>query len=223
MPQAVARQIEFWVEHYSPDMDIALKPIVLTREQVAEHGLPRVPIKESDLRKSGFENRMGEGAVELDALEALYPGKLAEIVRSEISPYRDVELSQRYEDAYNKAREIARDQWDEIIEDHRTELQDICNEVSTARNKYAPEFEAILGRYKEEITPCEEKLENLRQAIRDEMRDFIPTLPQVPEPQGGGDETAWLYHSKRSYEEQLRHYKGHVGVVDVQSSLFEDS
>jgi hypothetical protein len=52
----------------------------LTREQAQQFNLPRIPIKESDLRRKGFEERNGEGAVELDALEALHPGELASLV-----------------------------------------------------------------------------------------------------------------------------------------------
>ena len=74
MPVATARQIEYFHEKYAPDIEIKLIPLALTREQVIEYELPRTPIKESDRRKRGFEDRNGEGAVELDALEALHPG-----------------------------------------------------------------------------------------------------------------------------------------------------
>jgi hypothetical protein len=70
MPVAVARQIEFWLQDYAPGADIKLTPLALTRDQVITYQLPRIPIKESDARKAGFEERYGAGAVELDALEA---------------------------------------------------------------------------------------------------------------------------------------------------------
>src|SRR5262249_51819997 len=76
MPVAVARQIEFWLSQYAPGADIKLTPLVLTREQVVAYDLPRTPIKESDRRRANFEALHGEGAVELDALEALHPGEL---------------------------------------------------------------------------------------------------------------------------------------------------
>ena len=70
MPVAVAHQIEFWLQDYTPGADINLTPLALTRDQVITYQLPRIPIKESDARKAGFEERYGAGAVELDALEA---------------------------------------------------------------------------------------------------------------------------------------------------------
>jgi len=90
MPVAVARQIEFWLQDDAPSADIKLTPLALTRNQVITDQLPRIPIKESDVRNAGFEERYGAGAVELDALEALYPGTLADLVREAIESYRDM-------------------------------------------------------------------------------------------------------------------------------------
>jgi hypothetical protein len=95
MPVAVARQIEYWVDRYKLDVDIALEPLALTREQVEQYALPRIPIKASDKRAAKFEAANGEGAVELDALEALHPGELRRIVREAIRPYVDDDLHER--------------------------------------------------------------------------------------------------------------------------------
>ncbi|MCF7994703.1 MAG: hypothetical protein K9L88_07675, partial [Chromatiaceae bacterium] len=89
MPIAVARQVEFWLRQYDLDIDLALTPIALTAEQVAHYKLPRIPIKATDNRRAKFEARYGEGAVELDALEALYPGELARMLDEAIAPYWD--------------------------------------------------------------------------------------------------------------------------------------
>jgi hypothetical protein len=56
-------------------------------EQCIEYGLPRTPIKETERRALRFEERFGEGATELDALEALHPGLLREIVLGEVRRY----------------------------------------------------------------------------------------------------------------------------------------
>jgi hypothetical protein len=90
MPVAVARQMEFWRQDDAPGADIKLTPLALTRDQVITYQLPRLPIKESDVRQAGFEERYGAGAVEWEALEALYPGVLADLVRDAIAPYRDM-------------------------------------------------------------------------------------------------------------------------------------
>ena len=64
---------------------------MLTKQQCVDYQLPRTPIKESDRRKSGFEERHGEGATELDALEALHPGEMGDILQQAIGPYVDVD------------------------------------------------------------------------------------------------------------------------------------
>ena len=94
MPRAVARQLEFYREHHIPDVQVALDPVALTHEQVVEWELPRIPIKESDKRAGQFEEHYGEGAVELDALEALRPGELERLVREAVAPYQDPELAE---------------------------------------------------------------------------------------------------------------------------------
>src|SRR5690242_8701553 len=57
MPIATARQIEYWLAEYAPNIGIKLTAMVLTKEQVIRYHLPRTPIKETDLRKKGFEDR----------------------------------------------------------------------------------------------------------------------------------------------------------------------
>ena len=107
MLTAVARQIEYYLESYAPGADIKLNPIVLTAEQVQKYRLPRIPIKESDRRKDNFEQVYGTGAVELDAMEALYPGKLAHIVIENIMQFRDKEL-------FGKVSKAKQEAWDKL-------------------------------------------------------------------------------------------------------------
>lgn len=105
MPVAVARQLEYWLPTYAPAADIRLTPLCLTREQVRGYQLPRIPIKDTDNRKNGFEQRHGEGAVELDALEALHPGELARLLREAVAPYRDPGLPEALRQAALALRE----------------------------------------------------------------------------------------------------------------------
>jgi hypothetical protein len=100
MPVSVVRQIEYYRDDYAPRARIKLTPLALRRDQVVSYRLPRTPIKESDLRRYGFEERYGEGAVELDALEALFPGELATMLREAAVPYVDFSLRARRDDAW---------------------------------------------------------------------------------------------------------------------------
>jgi hypothetical protein len=74
-----------------PDLNIRLHRLLLNREHVDHYKLPRTPIKESERRAGAFESIHGAGAVELDALEALYPGELDRIVREALSHFYSLE------------------------------------------------------------------------------------------------------------------------------------
>ena len=94
MPKSIARKIEWYNKQF--ELDIKLKHIILTEEQVKEYNLPKAPIKAktqhaTDIYKRKFEERFGEGAVELDALESLHAGEFESIVRSHVLKYFDVE------------------------------------------------------------------------------------------------------------------------------------
>lgn len=99
MPVSIARKIEFLASQRDITEDIKLKQLVLTPEQCREYKLPRTPIKLTEKRAAGFEERHGAGATELDALEAVYPGKFKKIIEQEVLNYIDI-------DAWNKAVEL---------------------------------------------------------------------------------------------------------------------
>jgi hypothetical protein len=122
MPVAVARQVEYYRDKFAPGVDIKLTPLALTREQVVRYNLPRIPIKDSDRRRGDFQDRRGEGAVELDALEALRPGELARLVEEAVRPYRDEALEGRLEAARDEARRSAEAAWERWTAEHRAEL-----------------------------------------------------------------------------------------------------
>jgi hypothetical protein len=95
MPVAVARKVEFLLHREQHDLDVQLRPVVLTHDQTVRYRLPRTPIKASEKRAERFEGRFGEGATELDALEALHPGELERILRQEVERYYDTDLDDR--------------------------------------------------------------------------------------------------------------------------------
>ena len=140
MPVSIARKIEHILRRDGhDDLDIRLDPLVLTAEQVGHYGLPRIPIKGSDRRKGHFEARFGEGAVELDALEAIHPGELARIIEQRIEVYRAPTRSTR--------REI------EIVAD---ELKRHAHRVR----------EDVLDQTAHEITRLQAQFERIRETIR---------------------------------------------------------
>src|SRR5205085_2565752 len=99
MPVAVSRKMEYFVRTLGLAVDVRVFPVVLTLEQVQYYGLPRTPIKDTERWRVGFEDRYGEGAVELDALEALYPGELQAVLQQCLAYYYDTTLHERTQHA----------------------------------------------------------------------------------------------------------------------------
>jgi hypothetical protein len=195
MPVAVARKAEWLIERDSLDVDLRLFPIVLTAAQIAEYNLPRTPIKDSELRKASFEQRHGAGATELDALEALHPGALREIVWREIARYRDATLQRRF----NQVR-------DEI----RAKLKPIEEEVHA---EHAQNIVALRGEYekiREQLDAWREDAKRVQEAIEEDLDARMPKIGKVPLPQPAvADEPEAMFDSRRSYSEQLFAYKRH--------------
>jgi transcriptional regulator with XRE-family HTH domain len=214
MPAAVARQVEYWCADYAPDADIKLHALALTTEQAAQYQLPRIPIKDTDRRANNFEERHGKGAVELDALEALYPGTLAQIVRGAMRPYQDDTLPRRLAAADNAALRLA----------SHTVLAALDSPTSAARAAIVTDAYKILGQYTDrlialrreletELEPIRERMDEVREELDAAAEDFALELPARPEPEvDPPDESDWLFDAGRDYLQQLAVYKARKAV-----------
>ncbi|HMM29944.1 MAG TPA: hypothetical protein PKD46_16805 [Aggregatilineaceae bacterium] len=153
MPVATARKVEYMLTRYGAGQDVRLRALALTLDQVRAYRLPRTPIKETERRAGRFEEAFGEGATELDALEALHPGVLARLVDDALRPY--------YSDAARRAA-------DDVIEDLRQAIRD--------------EAQAIMDRYRAELDALQAMNDELR-AIYVDASDYVvaPAEPDVSE------------------------------------------
>lgn len=207
MPSAVARQVEYWITEYAPGADIALHPVALTRDQVRTYNLPRTPLKDSDARKGVFEEQYGAGAVELDALEALYPGALARIIETTISPFFDTGLPDRLRDAECEARDRLHDGWDNFMSPYRDELQAVRSDVAAVVSRYQERIDHLSTQMASELEPYQERLNSIRHAVLHQAREYVISLPRRPDPDPVGDVTDYLFSSHRSYLDQLAAFK----------------
>lgn len=216
MPVAVARQVEYWLETYAPEADVKLTPLVLTRDQVSQFRLPRIPLKDTDKRKGGFEDRHGEGAVELDALEALYPGELRKIVRQALAPYRDERLYDKLYKAADAAEDHARQAWSEEIADERAALTALEAEAREVVQRYRARLEDLSNALQVDLSPIAERLEVVRQDIQGKIDEFNVWLPDRPDPDiDEPDESDWLFDAEREYFDQLNVYHAHQNGIDA--------
>lgn len=204
MPVATARRIESLIRDREDETPrVRLIPIVLTAQQVQHYQLPRTPIKDSERRGARFEERHGEGAVELDALEALRPGELTRIVRRHIADWWDRDLNARIFEARDK---LSR------------ELDDIASAVM---EEYAPEigtlrllYDEIRADFEQRIAEFNASLNRVWLVLADELENRMPSLTTFPLPEaeeGDGEFDRSMFDSARGYMEQLRAYKQHQG------------
>lgn len=199
MPVALARKIEYWIREADIDLDVTLDPIVLTPEQCEKYRLPRTPLKDTERRAPKFEERFGSGATELDALEALHPGELAEIVRSEVERYIDPRLSNRVGAAkWEIERKLSRVR-DEVLQKY---------DVASLQSRYDTAFSS----FKAEVLEIEEETEAMWPEIADkligEIKAQMPELNETdpPKPREATPPDVTLFDSGRDYVDQIDHY-----------------
>jgi hypothetical protein len=203
MPVAVARKIEFILAERGLDLDIQVIPLALTKQQCIDLKLPRIPIKDGDRGKGRFEERHGEGATELDALEALHPGMLRSLILTEAERYYDPTLQDRIDKAYQRlSDEVAAVEnavvlrYEDQVKAHRAALEPIQKQLDELRKQVAEWRKGIEPTY---------------QAIAEDLKAEAPDLDAIewPEPADGAEHPNPLFDSRRSYLEQIEVYKRH--------------
>ena len=224
MPISVARKIEFFQRNDGHhDLDIRLQPIVLTTDQVAAYDLPRVPVKDTDLRKANFEVAHGEGQVELDALEALYPGELAQITETAILQWYDPTLEERAEQQRLNLIDILDAEKNAVIEDHQDAIDDLTSDYAELLDTYSAtqeRFQELIQDFQPEIDAHNAHLESIKrkalelhQTVLDDLYrveidlgddNFVLPVPDLPD-----DDDGLLYDSRREYFDQLVMYKSY--------------
>lgn len=235
MPISVARKIEYFQRNEGFDaLDIRLQPIVLTADQISQFKLPRVPVKDSDLRKDNFEAAHGQGQVELDALEALYPGELARIVTRAILQYYDPTLTRRANEQRDALGSALAYELEAVLEDYRDDLEPLQDEYGTLLADFdlvRQDFAELIRDFQPRIDAYKERLEEINRRGKDVYQDIYEALGRkdidlgeefpLPEPELP-EETESLYDSRRDYLDQLDAYKaqrrgtngnGHEGGV----------
>jgi DNA topoisomerase VI subunit B len=95
MPVSVARKLQALCDLYYPNLQIELRPVALTLNQIRALGLPSSPLKETERRASRWRERMGHDQTEIDAMVELHPDALREAVFDAINPFYDDGLADR--------------------------------------------------------------------------------------------------------------------------------
>jgi hypothetical protein len=204
MPVSVSRKVEYFVRTLNLSVDVRVFPVILTAEQVQAYQLPRTPIKETERRRGGFEDRYGEGAVELDALEALYPGELQQVLGRCIESYFDPTLEQRTKDMQARLESDLSQVWQQVIARFAVDIE-VLRAVHAQVQQEFGERMATYG----------EQMQALWHAMRSELDVSMPQLDAypLPMPMFSGELAEGLYDSARDYLERIEAYKQFQGKL----------
>ena len=192
MAKAVARKIEWFVRNQQPELDLKLFDIALTHQQCLEYQLPRSPMDRKERYKGKFEEKFGEGATELDALEALRPGALADIVKGALRPYFDEDLAEDVKDLEESEQARFEGFREGVIEDI----------VRTNRERLDP----LIAEYNDAVTRANEvgwKIEGVISSVED--GSFEPEYPEESSVEVE-EEQEPVVDTTLSFEEQMERY-----------------
>jgi hypothetical protein len=214
MPLSVARKVEFLARKAALDSDIQLRNVVLTHDQCVEYQLPRTPLKESlEGRGTKFEERFGEGATELDALEAIHPGVLRGILVTEIERYFDADLADSIEEVVNEVEDDLDEIKSRILDHHADEIEALAKEREALNAEGTKEIEKVRQLMAAKEQAYHERAHQLLAAIAEELEAEAPDVDGYdwPEAAEGDEDPDPLYDSTRSYLDQIDRYRQHQG------------
>lgn len=219
MPVTISRQVQFWQEELGIDAVLTIDPVVLTAEQVDDYDLPRAPVKvdkagKEDARGKRFERRHGEGIVELDALEALHPGVLADTLRHAIEEYLDLSLPYDLSRAEREAQALADQRWEQETAGLRSDLDELEKQAMAVADRYRDRLKRLAEEMADEMKPHDDRLEKLQEEAHDLIDSMTGSagsvtrdLPDRPEANEPDPSTEALYDSRRHWWDQLRKFK----------------
>jgi hypothetical protein len=208
MPVAVARQVQYWQEALEITGDVSIEHVALTHDQAVTFELPRTPIKDTDRRAGRFETRYGAGATELDALEALHPGTLAEVAWHAMQPHIDSNLRRRLTLAQVEAQRIISEQWAEASLALQVAADRLTSEARAVAAEHAERIATLVAEQLSNLEPFAERAAQLQAEAEQLAARLDIDLPARPEPEiEGTDGRPLLFDSRRDWLEQLQVFK----------------
>lgn len=209
------------------ELDIKIRPLALTKEQVEKYDLPPAPVSPKSLGAGTLQNRwlreFGK-IIEIDSLMALHPGELEKIIVDAVNPYIDWDLESEIESNIEDWRndvsegvtddlESLRSPWEEVhkkLSEATVELNKAIEEASISKklSELTTTIDAI--KEKHNIADLVEKYENSMKNIEIDA-DYYASKFDKPESTYEADESDdWLYDSSRNpglQAQMLREYK----------------
>lgn len=202
MPKAAARLFQFYTARYAPEVDIKLHPIALTSKQVEEDYL----IKDEYGDMVQMPSAPDKIQIELDALEAFYPGAMAEILEDHLKLFFDSGLYREFTKSRLSAEESLGEAWEEATEDQRERAEELEQEIKNTTKSYEKKLVKLKEELQEELSPYKEKLEELTEEIKEEHDNLEVDWPDLPVSEVDDSAIDWFFDCQRDYLTQMGYY-----------------
>jgi hypothetical protein len=189
MPVSLARKLQALETLEFPGLELEVRHICLTPDQVREYGLPYAPMKDTERRADRWFAAMGVQQTEVDAIATLQPDLLDRLVRRAIAPYFDTSLDRRvYE---------ARHRW-------QVEAQSmLTNQLGADR------LEQMRAEAEANLAGLEEQVKAINDALRVDATGIQVPPIEIPQPDVAGRDGLPLFDSSWSHADQCRRLISH--------------
>lgn len=212
MPKSVARKIEIIARQQNTIAFVHY--IGLSKEQCVKYDLPTTPAKKSkgkgyNTQVDTFVEKAGQNPTEINSFEGLYPNEYAQLIENAISPYYDLELEEKTNDATTELRNdvstLISNEMEarkEAIEEKRNKLIEVVEKMNEfiKEKEIELDLETIATEYKETLNI---DLETVLEGV-----DIFLPEPKIEDPINA------LLDTRRSYLKQIQYYKN----FDIRSS-----
>jgi hypothetical protein len=202
MPVSVARKLEYELHEAGTDQDVRIFRTILTWDQVQEYDLPPQPVGDKKGADS-WKARFGDDVVELDALEAIYPGEMKNILLDQMKPYLNLAMPATY-----STFRALKDELEEALE--TAEFPDLEGALDELIARYQSEFDSFQASTKgilDEFEALRQKANTASDAVQ------IPLNTSV-KPEYLSEEPEALFDSRRDYLEQIAVFKDYKAGID---------
>jgi hypothetical protein len=228
MYNSVSRHLHFacWeLEEIAAEVAPSVKVdnVAITRGQVEELSIPRIPINEKDNRRAKWELAHSVGGVEVEALEATHPRYLERLLASRIADLQDASLEQRVREQRDEANRMMQEKIKEITDQHEEDLREIRERSEALARRYRTlyeklsatteaRYERLKARHDRHLQEIEEDLQEVEDEVREELENLEVGLPDLPEATSKEDESrVWYFDSERDFGEQTEHFRRKLG------------
>lgn len=233
MPEAVARKVQFFNEHYHNNkLDIKLCHLALNEEQIEKYNLPKKPTKQPKMSKriseTISEDKLGKHletlekygetlrkrqpySVELDALATFHVGELERMLTEALNCFYDEGLKNKVDRQVNLFKQAI---YEHIFENVMVNSEEITEAIEQVNSFYG-DINATLRRLHDEALKIKKKVVQLKlYDVIDELQNDLVCLEdlelELPEPTVACHfEGIWLYDNTLGYVEQTERLKKH--------------